>query len=1258
MSQSNPIYSHDLYQPGAEDQLKLLHARLVQLQGDIKNMTISAKGLKTALGGLNVNNGGSQKQIIDLARKVEQLNRELERTKQAHQKTQQEIERTRLAEERRLAQSIKAEGALSREIDHANERRAASTRKQQASDQALDQKRIASAQRVADNQRRINAGIQSNAQKTAAAIANMNAIASARVGAINQSRGISQARANAQAAIQAQRLAVAQNQAATSSIRLSIAQNQNAASALRLAQAQRRAEEAAKRKTGTLSGLLGSIRSLTYAYFSLSAAQQIVGKLFSETKALNTLDIALKQTLGSIQAVTEAKQFLLDITERYGADLLTTSNAYLKFGTAAKQAGVSAQDTRNIFESVTKASSVLGLGAERTSYVFLALEQIMSKGRLSTEELRRQLGEHLPGAFGIAAKAMKVTTAELTDMLKKGEIASTDFLPKFAKELEKTYGIENLKRVDNLAAAQGRFNNEITLLIRELDVAGFFKDFFDSLAAGVKFVRENVDAFLKLGKALIYVGTAWAAFKIGEAITSMRLLTGATVALTNALKANPLGVVAAAAIALYGAIDILTEKVRESGEEVDVFAQRQREIANEVADANKTINAQAKALKDGNIPASQRKKIIEELNTSLAPYLDKLLTEKSSYDEIKKAVDLANVSLAKRVSLLQLEDEYKGKRDEESKINEQLASIAVEVARAEADLEDTKRKLQNTDVSGNKVPIGFDDKAVNAGNKLVDLTSKYNKLIAEQTTLQNRLVDIQEEYRRLNGGKPISIVDEILNSGGDGGDGGKDSFDAIKERIALIFDAQERELAELKRAYEEKKKLFIAHNEDTTKLDQKYRDDRVDILNKYIDIEQNYLDDIAERQKKADQAAIDAFTNKLQSSAKAQKFDRDRKEAERKNNVDSLREEFDARRKHEEAIFELEKHTDEEIQAFKLKQTADELNDEIQLHRIFGKVLSDEELARAIELRDKIRAQFTKDGKLIGGDKSASAETDIFSLLGIDFGGDNYKLDAFKSTIKIVGDELSSFVDLQKELVDQQIEDADRLVRSKEEALNRQIALAAANQANNVAGAQAELALAKKTQEEALKQRKKVQKQELALDTLAQSSNIITAITAALKLGPILGPIAVGAILATFAASKIKALALINKKTFRKGGYREIGGGTHESGNDTHVGGNNWAEKDESVGIFTAKATRKYKPTLKAFVNAANKGTLDKILFQDRRAIQGITNNYGPRVDTSVMEKRLGRLVSLTEKKSYVDGSGNLVINDRGRTTIVRNGSK
>lgn len=214
---------------------------------------------------------------------------------------------------------------------------------------------------------------------------------------------------------------------------------------------------------GGIKGAITGIASLASAFGivgGLSLFANIATDVFALTKQLESLSFALKAVTDSQGEYAQVQEFLVDISNRYGASLLTTTERYTKFLAAAKQSNVSLSDTEQIFESVTKASGVLGLKTDELTGVYLALEQMLSKGKVTTEELRRQLGERLPGAFGIMADALGVTVAQLDKMLRKGEIMSSEALPKFAKQLEKAYGIEQVTRIDTLVAAQNRLSNK------------------------------------------------------------------------------------------------------------------------------------------------------------------------------------------------------------------------------------------------------------------------------------------------------------------------------------------------------------------------------------------------------------------------------------------------------------------------------------------------------------------------------------------------------------------------------------------------------------------------------------------------------------------------------------------------------------------------------------------------------------------------------------------------------------------------------
>ena len=144
--------------------------------------------------------------------------------------------------------------------------------------------------------------------------------------------------------------------------------------------------------------------------------------------------------LGSLKAAKDEMVFLRQESDRLGLQLDTTAQQYTKLAVSAKGTKLEGQAIRDIFIGVAQASTVLGLSAADTGGVLTAVEQIISKGKVSAEELRGQLGERLPGAFQMAARAINVTTAELDAMLVKGDLTAEQLLPALALELNKTFG--------------------------------------------------------------------------------------------------------------------------------------------------------------------------------------------------------------------------------------------------------------------------------------------------------------------------------------------------------------------------------------------------------------------------------------------------------------------------------------------------------------------------------------------------------------------------------------------------------------------------------------------------------------------------------------------------------------------------------------------------------------------------------------------------------------------------------------------------
>lgn len=242
------------------------------------------------------------------------------------------------------------------------------------------------------------------------------------------------------------------------------------------------------RSAGGLTATLGNVRAVS------AAASAVIGGVFvasvgSAAKAIYEASAAGQrlQTMLNFasggQAVAELA-YLQKITAELGLEFASTAQAYGKFQAAARGTALEGQKAREVFEAVAKASAVMGLSADETSGVLLALQQMVSKGTVQSEELRGQLGERLPGAFQLAAKAMGVTTAELGKMLEQGEVVADEFLPRFAKALTEQVGAAADKAADRLDAAVNRFDNAWERLKRNAGDAGVSEAIADGLGSG------------------------------------------------------------------------------------------------------------------------------------------------------------------------------------------------------------------------------------------------------------------------------------------------------------------------------------------------------------------------------------------------------------------------------------------------------------------------------------------------------------------------------------------------------------------------------------------------------------------------------------------------------------------------------------------------------------------------------------------------------------------------------------------------------
>lgn len=244
-------------------------------------------------------------------------------------------------------------------------------------------------------------------------------------------------------------------------------------------------------------GLL-SLKSAAAAFgIALGAAGMVAfsADLMRTQMAVQRTDSALRFASGGADEFAKNKGFARSVTSGLGLEQLSATREFAKFMAAGKGTEFSSQELRDVFLSVAQAASVLGLTADETAGTLNALQQMISKGTVQAEELRGQLGERLPGAFQLAARAMGVTTAELGKMLERGEVTAYKLLPALGKELQKAFGAESATSAKSLSAEVNRLANSWTDLKDALfksQLGNFFVDLVKVARSAVSAISDVV----------------------------------------------------------------------------------------------------------------------------------------------------------------------------------------------------------------------------------------------------------------------------------------------------------------------------------------------------------------------------------------------------------------------------------------------------------------------------------------------------------------------------------------------------------------------------------------------------------------------------------------------------------------------------------------------------------------------------------------------------------------------------------------------
>ncbi len=250
----------------------------------------------------------------------------------------------------------------------------------------------------------------------------------------------------------------------------------------------------------TLGNTFGGLKRILVTAFAVTTIFNFGQEVLATTAKAQGLRNAIVFASGSAAEGNKNLDFLADTSNRLGLSLEASQSGFKTLSAAMMGSRLVGKATRDIYEGVSIGAAAMGLTAEQSEGAFLALGQMMGKGKVQAEELRGQLGERIPGAFQIAARAMGVTTKQLDKMMQSGDLIAEEFLPKFAAEMKRTFSPALGDSVNSLQANMNRFNNEIYLTKDFLGTAmiPIVTQFMSVMNDGFQFLRNNMDSLKKV----------------------------------------------------------------------------------------------------------------------------------------------------------------------------------------------------------------------------------------------------------------------------------------------------------------------------------------------------------------------------------------------------------------------------------------------------------------------------------------------------------------------------------------------------------------------------------------------------------------------------------------------------------------------------------------------------------------------------------------------------------------------------------------
>jgi tape measure domain-containing protein len=257
---------------------------------------------------------------------------------------------------------------------------------------------------------------------------------------------------------------------------------------------------------GAIGGLIGAAGGPAGAAVGAAIGAQVgqvrqaLGETARYSANLTKLRIALKGVTTSQEEYGDALDFIQESTKRFAIPQDIITRQFTKLQASVQGAGGSIEDTKTAFNGIVASVRATGGSLQDIDSALTATAQVFSKGKVSAEELRQQIGERLPGAFSLFAKSLGITPQELDKALEDGKVSLQDFQT-FAEEIFKKYGLtaeiiasSPEAAGDRLSVALSNLSESVGRLLQPIGEA--FQRVFTAIVEQIDRAARALDSFL------------------------------------------------------------------------------------------------------------------------------------------------------------------------------------------------------------------------------------------------------------------------------------------------------------------------------------------------------------------------------------------------------------------------------------------------------------------------------------------------------------------------------------------------------------------------------------------------------------------------------------------------------------------------------------------------------------------------------------------------------------------------------------------